>query len=216
VNDGLACFLVTGALALSGLVGWIAGRASIASECRRLRWWADHDALTGLLNRAGFHAAATAVLTAAARHRDSVAAFIVDLEGFKAVNDVHGHRAGDAVLVQVGGSLQRWAAELDGVVGRLGGDEFAVVLPQLGAGDVTTAAASMARLLSRLYRVPAADTDRYVPVGATVGAGWSPRSRPTGLEELLRDADSAMYAARRGRGRTVRAAMSPRLLGRTG
>jgi diguanylate cyclase (GGDEF)-like protein len=211
VSAGLACVLLAAAVALTGVVGWIAGRASTASERRRLRWRADHDALTGVLNRAGFHAAATALLTESARREQSAAAFVVDLEDFKAINDVHGHCAGDAVLVQVAGLLHGVATELAGVVGRLGGDEFAVVLPRIGAADVTTAAASIAGVLSGLYRVPTKCGDRYVPVGATVGAGWARRGRPPGLDRLLRDADAAMYAARR-----TAAGRDPRLLGRTG
>jgi diguanylate cyclase (GGDEF)-like protein len=213
MSDGLV--LIAVAMALGGAGGWIAGRASTVAERRQLRWQAAHDPLTGVLNRGGFHAAAAAVLAASARRRESVAAFMVDLEDFKTVNDVHGHRAGDAVLVQVAELLQRRAAELAGVVGRLGGDEFAVVLPRIGAGDVAAVAASFARLLSRVYRVPAIGSDRFVPVGASVGAGLERPAWPAGLEQLLRDADSAMYAAKRGRGPRVDAA-SPRLLGRTG
>jgi diguanylate cyclase (GGDEF)-like protein len=214
MSNGLV--LVVVAMALGGAGGWIAGRASTVSERRRLRWQAVHDPLTGVLNRGGFHAAATAVLAASVRRRESVAAFMVDLEDFKTVNDVHGHRAGDAVLVQVAGLLQRRAAELAGVVGRLGGDEFAVVLPGIGADDVAAVAASIARLLSRVYRVPAAGSDRFVPVGASVGGSLERPAWPAGLEQVLRDADSAMYAAKRDRGSGVDAAASPRLLGRTG
>jgi PAS domain S-box-containing protein len=96
---------------------------------RRIRHLADHDALTGLLNRRGFAAAIQTQVAQSRRYGTAGALLILDLDGFKAVNDAHGHEAGDRLLVGVARELRTCLRETD-VIARLGGDEFAVILPR--------------------------------------------------------------------------------------
>lgn len=184
----------------------IALRAAAASllareEMRRaLEHQASHDALTGLANRAASTEHLARALAAARDGRAHVALLFVDLDGFKSVNDTHGHRAGDDVLREVAQRLT--AAVRDGdVAGRLGGDEFVVVLTDVQ--DVDDVLAVAQRVVDGVSAPIVAD-GHVVSVGASVGAALS----ATGLEApsepaaLLHEADTAVYRAKaRGRGR---------------
>ena len=146
------------------------------------------DALTGAANRAGLGRRAGAALEAG----EPFALMLLDLDGFKAVNDTHGHAAGDAVLVAL---VQRLRALLreDDLVARLGGDEFVVLL----AGAPPRAAlADKARAMARAVAVPLGFEDRSLCVGLSVGIAGHPGDGRT-LEALLRAADTAMYASKR-------------------
>jgi diguanylate cyclase (GGDEF)-like protein len=149
-----------------------------------LRFRAHHDNLTGLLNRWGFERRLADV--AAAR---GVGMAVLDLDGFKQVNDLLGHDAGDAVLREVGEILAAAVREQD-VVARLGGDEFTVLLP-----DATEAEAdALATRLEALVRV---ETDGPA-VTASVGMAWS-AGPVVDCIDLLRQADESMYEAKRRR-----------------
>ncbi|MGK5683629.1 diguanylate cyclase domain-containing protein [Actinoplanes sp. URMC 104] len=154
-----------------------------------LRFRANHDALTGLANRALFEDSLEAALGGKAGAR--VGVLYVDLDGFKPINDAYGHECGDRALVAVAERLLATAAPGD-VVARLGGDEFAILTTTgpdgavLLAGDVLDA-----------LRPPLDLTGRSVAVGASIGiAGGEPGASSPG--QLLREADAAMYAAKRG------------------
>ncbi|MGH1503348.1 MAG: diguanylate cyclase [Acidimicrobiales bacterium] len=173
-------------------------RRSLAAERTQLAHDASHDALTDLRNRTG-------LLTALAERRSGALLF-ADLDGFKAVNDVYGHDAGDEVLRVVARRLEGQTPP-DAVVGRLGGDEFVVLVPD---------ATNVGPLVERLERVvgePIAVTDAVVRVGVSIGqvplAAGSDRSLPA--EELLRRADHAMYAvkAERRSGRPTSGSVTP-------
>jgi diguanylate cyclase (GGDEF)-like protein len=150
---------------------------------------ADRDPLTDLLNRRGLaraHAALAAAPAAAGRLA------VVDLDDFKQVNDGHGHEAGDALIVAVADRLRAAVGER-GVVARPGGDEFAVLLH----GDVEAA-----EVLRTVFAEPFAVDGRTVPVRAS--AGLVDLGSSASLDQLLVDADIAMYAAkRRGGGLTL-------------
>jgi diguanylate cyclase (GGDEF)-like protein/PAS domain S-box-containing protein len=155
------------------------------------------DPLTGLPNRAQFLEA----VGRACRRADAparVAVLYVDLDDFKVVNDALGHAAGDALLGAVGERLRR-ATRGGDVVARLGGDEFAVLL------DGLTTAEDVAVVVGRVYAALAEPVDlggRPVTAGASVGvAHWDGSATPA---ELVRNADLAMYRAKRlGKGRHV-------------
>jgi diguanylate cyclase (GGDEF)-like protein/PAS domain S-box-containing protein len=160
---------------------------------------AEHEPLTGLWNRSGF----CRLLEQAWRERTDpgeLAVLFVDLDGFKLANDIHGHDAGDEVLVHVAQRLRQIVRAGD-VVGRWGGDEFVVLCTQvegrLDAGDV---AERLCATLAEPFRVMAAE----IGIGASVGV-----SLDTGQAdpyEMLREADAASYLAkRRGRGRVEHA-----------
>lgn len=159
-------------------------RDAALAELRRA---ATHDDLTGLLNRAALHA----------RWPDpdpNVALLYVDLDGFKPINDALGHRAGDAVLVEVARRLRTVVRPEDDVV-RLGGDEFAIVCP----GGRQAADAIAARLVDVVGRPISLPDGPTVAVGASVGLTDGGGS----LDALLEAADAALYEAKRTGGARV-------------
>ncbi len=158
----------------------------------RLRHEASHDALTGLPNRALFLDRLGATLAQGRAGRPSGAVFLLDLDGFKPVNDTHGHEAGDVVLREVGARLRHTSRPPD-TVARLGGDEFALVLPDTDRAG----AVRMAQRIIAALRVPIALGERTVRVGASLGIALAPE-HGTEARTLLRAADQAMYRAKRG------------------
>ena len=157
------------------------------------RHMATHDPLTGLLNRGGFEEA----LNAAFRAGERFALVYVDLDRFKAVNDQHGHAAGDAVLTAVASRFRARVAE-HGAVARLGGDEFAVILS--GALDAKTAR-DLAAGLVHDAALPVTFDGGMLLVGASAGIAFHPAHGGTG-RDLMAVADAALYLAKkRGRNR---------------
>jgi len=191
VRIQVAMIAVTSAVALAicGLPGlvtsWVlvAGSSTFAGEAlarlnTRLRTQLVTDPLTGLLNRAGFATASERMLALAAREHLPVSVALIDLDGFKQVNDRNGHAAGDELLARLG---QAWAEELRGseVLARLGGDEFALLL----VSDVDAADEALHRLRG------------VSPVGWSVGlVGWR---RGESLEAAMARADEQLYRAKR-------------------
>ncbi|WP_299033530.1 GGDEF domain-containing protein [uncultured Pseudokineococcus sp.] len=165
------------------------GQAREAADAHRL---ARTDELTGLLNRRGLREA----LCTRGGHGDTAELLLLDLDGFKLVNDRHGHHAGDHVLVAVG---QRLCAVLgeDAVVSRLGGDEFAAVLPS-GRDDADPS--DLVEALARALRAPVRLPDgRSVVVGASIGLAPVTGRTDDAVDGALRAADRAMYARKQGR-----------------
>ena len=157
----------------------------------RLVHAAAHDPLTGLPNRSSLEGWVEEARRLRGRRRDDGAAALlyVDLDGFKAVNDRLGHPAGDEALVIVAERLSAAVREGDRVV-RLGGDEFAVVLRGAGEQD----ALELARRLVEVVRAPLALAAGTAAVGASIGIALG---APWELDELLEQADHAMYHAKR-------------------
>ncbi|KQX62829.1 hypothetical protein ASD06_12465 [Angustibacter sp. Root456] len=170
---------------------------------RRLRHQAHHDDLTGLPNRRRL----LQILAEAMTGQDDatgVAVLLVDLDGFKNVNDSLGHDVGDALLRDVATRLSAVACESD-VVARVGGDEFVLVAPDCD-GDAATALADRIRAsLAKPFDI----ASMHLPTAASIGIALS---RVTGgrPEDLLRDADVAMYTAK-ARGRDRSQVFSPAL-----
>jgi diguanylate cyclase (GGDEF)-like protein len=156
---------------------------------RRTRHEADHDPLTGLANRRSLERTLEAALVRAASRGRAVGVLMLDLDGFKAVNDRHGHAAGDEVLREVARRLRRSVRERD-LVARLGGDEFVVVLT-----DLASMPDSVERVESALAE-PFAGTD--APLRAAVGVAAFPADGAT-VADLLAAADRQMYAAKASR-----------------
>jgi diguanylate cyclase (GGDEF)-like protein/PAS domain S-box-containing protein len=156
---------------------------------------AFHDSLTGLANRALFRDRLDHALARASRSDLQVAVLLVDLDGFKQVNDSLGHDAGDELLREVAGRLEQVVRASD-TAARFGGDEFALLLEDVDEQD----AVALAQRILDALAVPIAIADREVALGASIGIVVRPG--PAGSEELVRDADIAMYAAKDGgRGR---------------
>jgi diguanylate cyclase (GGDEF)-like protein len=150
---------------------------------------ANHDALTGLTNRSGF----TDQLERAMRrpHEGALAVLFVDLDRFKEVNDRHGHRAGDELLVAVTERMRK-AVRPGDVLARLGGDEFVVLCPDVPSMRV---AEHIADRIVQVLCQPFSIMGRTVSIGASVGIASS--STATDATALLAQADAAMYAVKR-------------------
>jgi diguanylate cyclase (GGDEF)-like protein len=143
-----------------------------------------HDSLTGVLNRAGFGRSIDAVLAGQA----SAGLLFVDLDGFKALNDEHGHQAGDELLCQAAARIRETLRE-DDAVARLGGDEFAVVLPGVKSSHELHAAAAR---VHAAFAEPFAARGLEVTLSGSVGEALYP-DHGTTIDELIRHADAAMY-----------------------
>jgi diguanylate cyclase (GGDEF)-like protein/PAS domain S-box-containing protein len=159
---------------------------------QRLAHIAHYDALTGLPNRVLLGDRLKQAMAQAPRRGQMVAVAYLDLDGFKAVNDLHGHEAGDRLLVTLADRLQQTLREGD-TLARLGGDEFVVVLP-----DLPDAAASQP-LIGRLLRTASqalAVGDLSLSVSASIGVTHFPQAEDVDADQLLRQADQAMYEAK--------------------
>ena len=152
---------------------------------------AFHDSLTGLPNRALILDRAGQMLARARRENTAVAAFFLDLDDFKDINDTLGHKAGDQLLTGVGARLDGVLREGD-TVGRLGGDEF-VVLAE--GASLKAGAGTVADRILDAFNAPfeISDSDAPLAVSASLGIAVGDRTTPDGL---LRDADAAMYRAK--------------------
>ena len=162
----------------------------------RLRHLADHDILTGLLNRRGFERELKRQLAEVRRYSRRSALLLIDLDYFKYVNDTLGHAAGDELLCNVGTALVRGCRSSD-ILARLGGDEFAAILPE---ADVTTAQ-NVADDLRRVIREKACLRGApQMHVTASIGVLLLDGTTPLTTQEALVAVDIAMYQAK-GAGR---------------
>jgi diguanylate cyclase (GGDEF)-like protein/PAS domain S-box-containing protein len=159
----------------------------------RLRHIADHDQLTGLLNRRRFDEQLKRELARAGRYADHSAVLSIDVDNFNGINDSAGHAAGDAVLVQVARVLGNRFRATD-VVARLGGDEFAVLLSAVGVDE---ARATAENLLSEIRNSPAMYGGKPFRISASIGVAAFESDDATAGEVLV-NADLAMYAAKTG------------------
>jgi diguanylate cyclase (GGDEF)-like protein len=160
----------------------------IASQ--RVAYLAYHDSLTDLPNRALFLDRLQQAVLRSHRDEKGLAVLLIDLDGFKEINDALGHHAGDVVLQEVAARL-RGALRASDTVARLGGDEFAVLLP---ATDINRAELAARKVLHDLQHPFVAD-GRPLMVSASIGIAGSPWHAATS-DELLQKADSAMYLAK--------------------
>lgn len=181
---------------LEGRAGMLQGIMNDVTERRRAealaQAQAERDVLTGLLNRRGVDKAYGELVT---RQEDcsGLALLMLDLDGFKAVNDEHGHHAGDALLALVARRVEAVVRRTD-VVARLGGDEFVVLLTRLDA--ISTARLIASKLVEALGQPFALDGVSRVTIGVSVGVAFT-HCPPAQIGELLRRADGAMYEAKR-------------------
>ncbi|WP_245553264.1 GGDEF domain-containing protein [Nocardia veterana] len=156
---------------------------------RRAQYQADHDMLTGLLNR-------SALLRTPARDRDlwtgrPICLLFLDLDGFKTINDSYGHAVGDELIANAAARIRRVISRED-VAARYGGDEFVVL-----AGANRAEAAVLAEKLLAAFGKPFELSVTEVTVSASIGIACSgPRSTDATIYDLLREADSAMYHAK--------------------
>jgi diguanylate cyclase (GGDEF)-like protein len=165
--------------------------AAALDVMRTLKAETHTDPLSGILNRRGFEERATQLLDQCGKAGFPVALVLADLDHFKALNDRHGHEAGDRVIADFAAKL-RSATGARGAAGRIGGEEFAVLLPlsDLGAARV------FAEAIRTFYSAGSIDG---LPPGTRVTAsfGVAARSGREGLTPLMRRADEALYKAKK-------------------
>jgi diguanylate cyclase (GGDEF)-like protein len=164
--------------------------ARAAKTEAQLRYIADHDSLTGLLDRRRFRSELDQYVSFSARYGGQGAVMIIDIDGLKAVNDSQGHHAGDQLIRRVAGIMRERVRTTD-IVARLSGDEFAVLMPQT---DTTGALHLGEDLRAQVAESVAPDTVAVatISVGITMFGG----ERGIGAEAVLLAADQAMYRAK--------------------
>ena len=154
---------------------------------------ATHDPLTGLLNRRGMFDLLSQAIARVKRTRASLALLFIDLDGFKQINDTHGHEAGDAVLREVAARLQASIRQTDTAV-RLGGDEFTVILENIkhGIPDANMLAQKILETLQHPIQLDSVTAT----ISASIGISMHHPDDERSADQLVNAADSAMYTAK--------------------
>ena len=181
-------------VSIMSLVQDVSERVQMVEQMREL---AEHDSLTGLLNRSAFRLQMERALRRARNTQELVALLFIDLDGFKQVNDTLGHGAGDEVLREVARRVTRSVRAAD-IVARIGGDEFVVLLETPATAAVADEISSrILGALSAEYSFDTeADTAAMPKVGASIGvAMYTPQE--SHVDSLFKRADAAMYNAKR-------------------
>jgi diguanylate cyclase (GGDEF)-like protein/PAS domain S-box-containing protein len=176
------------------LIGMVEDVTDRKAQTELLEYQAMHDALTDLPNRMLLTDRLQQAVLTAQREDRRLALLLLDLNGFKDVNDTFGHHLGDRLLQQVGSRIQDQLRESD-TVARLGGDEFAVVLP---TADDEQGAGNAARRILKSLEEPFVLEDRRLQIGGSIGIALTP-DHGHDPAALLRRADIAMYVAKRTR-----------------
>jgi two-component system cell cycle response regulator len=164
-----------------------------------LREQAERDGLTGLYNHRYFLEALEREFARSRRYRRPLSLMMLDLDGFKSINDACGHQQGDQVLKGIARLLLQSVRFVD-LAARYGGDEFVVLLPET---ELRQAARAGKRILEEIHRNPFLFEDKIFPLSASIGiASYRPDQVRAGC--LLKEADQALYEAkRRGRNRVI-------------
>jgi diguanylate cyclase (GGDEF)-like protein/PAS domain S-box-containing protein len=206
-KDGQAHVTLTSGTPILGTDGTLLGYRGVDRDVtaqrqmeEQVRQMAFIDSLTGLPNRRLLADRLNKALAASRRDGEIGALFFLDLDNFKPLNDRHGHDAGDLLLVEVARRLQACVREID-TVARLGGDEFVVIVGDLGTDNgaaaalATQVAEKILAALGEPYRIDlaAASVEHRctASIGATLFLGHA-----ANRDEVLRQADAAMYAAK--------------------
>jgi diguanylate cyclase (GGDEF)-like protein len=171
----------------------VIGRALAEAEKTEaeLRYIADHDSLTGLLDRRRFRAELDQYVSFTVRYGGQGAVMIIDIDGLKGVNDLLGHHAGDNLIRQIAGIMRERVRATD-IVARLSGDEFAVLMPQTD----TAGALQLGEDLRAQIADHAAPAPDAANVTVSVGITMFDSKREAGAEAVLVAADQAMYRAK--------------------
>jgi len=162
---------------------------------KRLQYCASHDALTGVFNRQYFAEMIEVELARSRRYQHAIGVLMVDIDGFKQVNDRIGHDAGDQVLRAVADFLVRELRTVDTAI-RYGGDEFLLILPETGQG-AKDAALRLQKASEQALRTVHADLDEGVTI--SIGASYWEEDRGLTIDEVISEADRSMYESKRAK-----------------
>jgi diguanylate cyclase (GGDEF)-like protein/PAS domain S-box-containing protein len=152
---------------------------------------AHHDVLTDLPNRLSFFKHFTQNLSLAKRQQKNLALFFVDLDGFKRINDIFGHKEGDYVLKECARRMSR-SIRVSDVIGRIGGDEFLVLLPDINCEE---GAIIVANKILKAIEMPLTINNQTEKLSCSIGISLFPQHGKT-ESELTKNADKAMYEAK--------------------
>ncbi|MCF6336521.1 MAG: diguanylate cyclase [Gammaproteobacteria bacterium] len=170
-----------------------AKNAELADSNSQLKRAVLHDALTGLPNRILFHDRLEQAIKLATRNKTQFAVAMMDLDGFKEINDQRGHLSGDYVLKTVADRIQKTLRDSD-TVARLGGDEFAFVLPAVARESPEIV---LKKIMSAFMEPVVMDSNgEKISIGASIGSAFYP-DHGTDADTLVGRADAAMYTAKR-------------------
>lgn len=182
------------------LLSSIAAYASVAIErseyyerSEELKKISITDSLTGLLNRRYFQERLIEEMERSKRHKLPLSIMILDVDDFKVINDTFGHPAGDEALKGLARSIRNSIRAID-VAARYGGEEFTVILPQTSKQDATVIAERICSEVTRLEPSPIIRQDKW-PFSVSLGLATFPEDA-TSVEDLIRNADTALYAAK--------------------
>ncbi len=175
----------------------------LAEMVRKLEAMAHTDALTGLHNRRHVNNSLDRMFAEATRYTTPLAAIMIDLDGFKQLNDSHGHQAGDDVLARLGRIITKSAREAD-LSARYGGDEFLLLMPQTDSATAAALVHRIRQLFNRAETTSGFSVSNMPMVTLSVGVACTSVCKVTDGEHLVSLADAALYAAKRsGKNRTM-------------
>lgn len=165
----------------------------------QIQYMACLDPLTQLANRRLIYQHLEKTLAGSVRHNVFGGLMVLDLDGFKPINDKFGHEAGDAILVEIAKRLKSITRTED-IVGRLGGDEFIVILGNLGSDSVVAQkkVEMIAQRLINTISAPFSFDGKELRVSTSIGIRFLDADATAQIDHLINDADSAMYLAKKG------------------
>jgi two-component system cell cycle response regulator len=206
VREGAQDYLVKGRVDHNHIVRAISYAIERKQQEAVLVHQALHDGLTGLANRAQILSRIEIAVSRHHRRGETSAVIFLDLDGFKPINDQYGHAVGDSVLVEVAGRLKTIAGQRSDVVARLGGDEFVILCEDTTPAEARRTVEHIRSALTQPIDIAAA---ARLTIGISAGVATDDGAAAS-AEDLLRDADIAMYADKASRSAARDPATSPR------